>query len=441
MESFYNYKIREFLIEPHDGSNPINVTECVSAIQYFEDLFSPAIFISVLLVNTSGIMTRLPNSNTSMNSGIQGGERIRLVIEHPGTGERLVCDEKKNTYYIYKAYNPTTESTREVLMLELCPAEVFTNESSRVLRRYDDKNIKITVDRILKEVLKTSRYKSENIEDTKNSYTFIGNNKKPFTVLTWLCPKAIPVIDKSDPKSGTAGFLFYENKNGYNFRSIDSLIGAFTLNTKVTSNITKYSYSETVVNSSVPSSNFRILSTPVFERNVNIVENLRVGMYASNNYFFDINSRKFNVYQYKLSDSYEIMKHSSGTNKKPNVPLNLEKSPSRVMVKILDNQVSDKTDGPINSSPDNSIYYQSQSVARYNLAFSQRVNITVPLNLRLTVGDIIDLDIGRVTKEEKQKDELKSGYYLIKELSHSFENQQGYTALKLIRDSYGPPPK
>lgn len=109
------------------------------------------------------------------------------------------------------------------------------------------------------------------------------------------------------------------------------------------------------------------------------------------------------------------------------------------MVKILDSQVHDEG-GKINSSPDNSVFYQSQSVARYNLAFSQRLNITVPLNLRLTVGDVINLRIGRVTKEEKQKDELKSGYYLIKELSHSFEKQQGYTALKLVRDSYGPPP-
>ena len=179
---------------------------------------------------------------------------------------------------------------------------------------------------------------------------------------------------------------------------------------------------------------------PVFERSVNIVENLRIGMYASDNYFLDINSRQFKLHRYKLSDSYEMMKHSSSSNKKPDVPLNLEDNSSRIMVKILDSQVQDSIGGQINSSPDKSILYQSQAVARYNLAFSQRLNITVPLNLKLTVGDIINLEIGKITKEEKQKDELKSGYYLIKELAHSFEKNQGYTALKLIRDSYGPQP-
>ncbi len=88
--------------------------------------------------------------------------------------------------------------------------------------------------------------------------------------------------------------------------------------------------------------------------------------------------------------------------------------------------------------------YQSQSIARYNLAFSQLLNITVPLNLNLTVGDVIKLDFGNITLDESKKglrDDLKSGNYLIKELSHLFETNQGYTGLKLIRDSYGVPPK
>ena len=440
MESFLNYKIVEFLIEPHDGSSSINVTGSVSAVQYYEDLFSPAIFISVLLVNTTGLLTGLPNTDRSKQAGLKGGERVRLVIEQSATGERIVLDETKNPYYIYKVYNATTQSTREALMIELCPAEVLTNETSRVIRRYADKNISTTATRILSEVLKTNRYKKENIEDTSNSYTFMGNNKKPFTVLTWLCPKSIPTIAKSNPEAGTAGFLFYENKNGYNFRSIDSLMSAFTSHTKASTNITKYRYSETIKDSADIVGNFKILSMPVFERSVNIVENLRIGMYASDNYFLDINSRQFKLHRYKLSDSYEMMKHSSSSNKKPDVPLNLEDNSSRIMVKILDSQVQDSIGGQINSSPDKSILYQSQAVARYNLAFSQRLNITVPLNLKLTVGDIINLEIGKITKEEKQKDELKSGYYLIKELAHSFEKNQGYTALKLIRDSYGPQP-
>jgi hypothetical protein len=47
------------------------------------------------------------------------------------------------------------------------------------------------------------------LNPTCSTLYFFGNSKKPFTVLTWLCPKAIPVIGKSSSTEGTAGFLFY----------------------------------------------------------------------------------------------------------------------------------------------------------------------------------------------------------------------------------------
>ena len=49
------------------------------------------------------------------------------------------------------------------------------------------------VTKILKEVLQTEKFEESNIEKTANTYTFIGNLKKPFHVLHWLTPKGIPV--------------------------------------------------------------------------------------------------------------------------------------------------------------------------------------------------------------------------------------------------------
>ena len=45
-----------------------------------------------------------------------------------------------------------------------------------------------------------------------------------------------------------------------------------------------------------------------FEKNVNIMENLRIGMYASRSYFFDVNDRKFYEYKYTLKESYKLSK-------------------------------------------------------------------------------------------------------------------------------------
>jgi hypothetical protein len=41
-----------------------------------------------------------------------------------------------------------------------------------------------------------------------NKYGFIGNMRKPFTVLTWLASKGVPE-SKGD---ATAGYVFYETQ-------------------------------------------------------------------------------------------------------------------------------------------------------------------------------------------------------------------------------------
>ncbi len=444
MSSYLNYTIKEFLIESFDGKNYIDASRCVASIQYFEDLFSPAIFVSMELVNTDGLLTSLRSEDPSITPGIKGGERVRLVIDQSATKSSIEFTETKNTYYIYKVHTSTSESTREVFFIELAPAEVFTNETSRVFRRYPESSgteqrIDISVNKILTEVLTTTRVKPENIERTLNSYAFFGNSRKPFTVLTWLCPKAIPPLGTSGKEFGTAGFLFYENKNGYNFKSIDGLLSKLSPGTADQKSIQSYSYTELVNSAATTKDNFKILKMPVFEKNVNIYENLRMGMYSSVNYFFDINTRKFNSYTYKLSESYDIMVHSSTNNEKPRIPIGLENSPSRLMVKTVDNLVGTPLKGEVKER-DLKPQYQAQSIARYNLAFSQMLNITIPLNLTLTVGDVIQINFGTTTTiESKQgtKDTKKSGYYLIKELSHLFSSGKGYTGLKLIRDSYG----
>lgn len=447
--SFFNYTIEEFVIESHDGKSSTDVTQCVASIKYYEDLFSPSIFISVVLVNTQGILSNLISSD-KFKTGIRGGERVRLKVKQPAfPKDSIILDETKNTYYIYKTSLSTTEYTREVLMVDLCPAEVFTNETSRVVKKYKG-NIGGSVRSILKDVLKidSNKIPEGNIESTVNDYMFYGNTKRPFTVITWLCPKSIPG-NRSKPSSssaekGTAGFLFYQNKNGYHFKSMDSLLSGLKLDTTNKRNIQTYYYG-TPPNSASGIQNRLITDTPTFEKNVNVMENLRIGMYASKNYFFDVNAKKFNEYNYNLKESYKLMSHASRLNVPPQVPMGLDKNPSRVMVRILDNFNADpaniKDTTPAINNEDKTYLYQAASLARYNLAFSQSLNITIPLNLSLTVGDVIDLQFPKITtsSERGTKDDVKSGHYLIKEVAHLFENNQGYTGLKLIRDSYGPP--
>jgi len=80
----------------------------------------------------------------------------------------------------------------------------------------------------------------------------------------------------------------------------------------------------------------------------------------------------------------------------------------------------------------------AKSFARYNLLFTQSINMAVPCNINLKVGDVITAEFPRVSSSDKtDKDPEQSGKYLIKSLRHHFEANANITYMSLIRDSYG----
>ena len=81
---------------------------------------------------------------------------------------------------------------------------------------------------------------------------------------------------------------------------------------------------------------------------------------------------------------------------------------------------------------------QAKSLARYNLLFTQALNILIPCNVKLKVGDIIYCEFPEMSAgKSKEIDPQTSGYYLIRELRHHFSANQNTTSLRLMRDSYG----
>ena len=98
---------------------------------------------------------------------------------------------------------------------------------------------------------------------------------------------------------------------------------------------------------------------------------------------------------------------------------------------------SPKIDGPDNNDP---TQWQAQSTMRYNILFSQVVNMQVPCNLNLRAGDTINCNFEIVTQDSKDQgsdDPVQSGKYLIIDLCHHFNPTRSMTSMTLVRDSYG----
>ena len=439
----------ELFIESNDQKRTVDIRTGAISIDYYEDIFSPTITARITVVNT-GDSIRSPDNEGEANGNFQsiynglplrGGERVALKIAgNSATNPGLDFATDTNDYlYVSSITNVISESQRELFTLNLVSREAITNETTRVGKKYNTTSpIHSSARDIIENYLKTT--KIEKIDDAQNKYGFIGNRRKPFTVLTWLSSKAVP----TSSKSSSAGFLFYQTQDGFNFRSIDGLI---TQEKRRTLNGQSFTYTYSDVNqSSIERNNdFNILQYTT-NRNQNLLEKLRLGTYSSlgifyNPYDFSFTREDAGVFSTKnytgkqknpknLGQDLELPRISNSSNQ------GLGDIPSRIITQILDiGTLEQDVSFEQNSNPQE---YQSQALMRYNTLFTQTLSMTVPSNTNLRAGDIIECEFPKITRSNgKEYDDEQSGLYIIKELCHHFDVDGSYTSMKLVRDTFG----
>jgi hypothetical protein len=426
------------VIESNDQNQRIDLTGSVIGFEYYEDIFSPIVTAKLKIVNTgNSASTEKDTSKQSLYNGLplRGGERLALKIK-ANTKTNIALDfasKIENYFYVSSITDVISETQKESFTLHLVPREAITNETVRVTRKYPTAlSIDGSVEKILKEVLRTK--KIGKIDKTSNKYGFIGNMRKPFTILTWLASKSVPTASKD----GTAGFLFYQTKEGFNFRSIDEMNKQ---SSKATYVYSEASQSYTEDNQKV-NNDFKILNYFI-DRNQNLIEKLRLGTYASYRMFFNPLDFKFSNPEegvFKQSDYVKSTENLGDRLKLPKVSDGSEQTlgdiPSRMITQILDiGTLEQDVSTSTNSDPQK---YQSQSLMRYNSLFTQQLNVIVPLNTNLNAGNIIECNFPKISSSDKKEfDQETSGLYMIKELCHHFDTESSYTSMKLLRDTFG----
>ena len=139
------------------------------------------------------------------------------------------------------------------------------------------------------------------------------------------------------------------------------------------------------------------------------------------------------TYTYKLS---EQLREKLGTEDKIQVNDAFSENFSRIMVRMSDRGVLDNDGVTTDSGRD--IADMAKSTSRYNILFSQAINITVPLNINLKAGDLINAIFPAIEASEiKRPDANQSGRYLVQQVRHHFQKNQNLSYLRLVRDSYG----
>ena len=431
----------KFIVESADGDRTVDIRQGVVGFVYYENILAPSVTATVVVINTGGTIRGKNGKMQGIYNGLplRGGERVIIKIAGNSKSNDGLDFSKNVTQYFYVAsiQNVDVSAEKELFTLHLVSRESITNQTIRVGRKFPtSQTISDSVSDIIKDYLKSDKFGT--IDKTQNKYGFIGNLKKPFSVITWLASKSVAY--NGPGKDSTAGFLFYETQEGFNFRSIDNLINQDPF-------AQDYTYSPGVVKFDDPSKDFKIIKYSI-DRNQDLMGKLQRGAYSSERYYINPVSFKPDIRHFKSTDYMGDDGINNLGDEKISLPtIDDDKSlgdlPTRIFVGMLDVGTVEKTttdkgwNDPVERNADPA-KTQAQSMMRYNQLMSQIVEITVPLNTNLNAGGVIRCVFPSIDRSKRKSPDVQSsGLYMIRELAHYFDNKGSYTKLKIVRDSSG----
>ena len=392
-----------------DSSSEFGLLAGNPNISYYESLFSPSVNVTIETTDVSGFVSR---------EEIYGGQSIEISIKmfDPDIDDFKIKKDKHGLV-VNSVKNVTMDFKESKSTLECVSKDFLRNEVARLNRRFTG-NITEIVKKIMEEEpkgIKTT--KDIEVDQATNSYTFCGNLKRSIDTIQWLQPKA-----KSENQFG---FLFFEDYDGYKFKSIESLLKQEPF----TDQPFEMSQAST-------SSRFAILDAVMVQTN-DVFLNMRSGTYNNDTTYIDLISQTKSVDDFKI-DNLKDLKNP------PKLPDNLTDSTSRKMLRFDDPGVMQKGSKREDEQPKEELAkVQNQSYARNNLLFSQALKIKISFNPTLRVGKIIEVRLpvdtdsseSGVKYQKLGKGDL-SGKYLISELRHKVGSNKSSTHLTLVRDLF-----
>ena len=399
--------IKEFKVFPDDrGGDYVDVGLQLSYIKYYEDVIDPSLHVEISVIDALGIINKLP---------IRSGSAVRLRYQHPSQDEEVELE-----LVISNIFGHTIDQKREIYTLTCETTTALSNETTRVIKKY-----KGSISNTVKELVKLIDAEVT-VDETANESEFFGNYRRPFKCIADLCKKSIPTtFSKGGANSGTAGFLFYETLDGYQFKSIDKLFAGDPIEDE---------YVMTPVKIHVdPENNFFVASEPNFKESHDIVKKLRAGSYSTANWYYDVITRKVEFHNFKYNKSVEKANDEDVT------PKDYRDFYSRIILGTIDQGTTTiPPKGEDLATPQDQARTQAQASARYSALFSQMLDITIPMNLSLRAGMMLKIRFPNINTDRSiPKNSPESGNYMIARLSHELGNADGdFTGLTLVRDSF-----
>lgn len=421
-------KYELFDIYSKDGKTKLSLLGYIINFQYFEDIHSPCVTAVLDIANTGNI-----KDGKGFYNGlpIRKGERVHFKIKTPLDAALDKEATLEYVLYVNDVKDIVMDKQFESFRLTLVAREQLTNDQVRVSRKYTG----MTINKVVNQMIRILDPLAINeIEECESPCTVYGNMNKPFKIITNLCKQSVPV----GAKSKSAGFFFWQTREGFNFRSIHGLIKS-AVDNKKTIEKKKYVYSQ-LMDSSIE--NPLINAYKILDIKANSTGDLSdsLGKGEDSIYRIYFNPLDFTFTQPNTSvfnNPKEVRLGKVDTPPLVADPKNIPNTmfASRVVFGVLDaGTAAAGVSTALNSDPLN---YEAQALSDYSRFFSQDYTLLIPCNTGLLAGEPIYIEIPDNTSEEPDIDTEQSGLYIIKEITHIFGPTTSYTGLRVVRDSLG----
>ena len=415
------------------------------------------------------------------NRLLQGGETvtIKAITATAFSKEPLEVD-----LMIYKIGAISKSERGQLYVLHCVSPEMYSDESNKIFKGFGpgdgamdgDCIPRLICENYLKKDGKKNKIKEANFEN-HSKYTFIACSWKPSDAIAFLSDKVTRLTgSKGDSKQ--SGFLFWENANGFNFRSIDSIAqGEATQN-----GIYEYTY---VQGAQEGVNKFYSIEALTYPDKANHLSNMRLGTYKTSAIGISIASQKDSfapvsgakneveagagesvvggetvsandgtgladkpggtISDLKVLDFNMVFGKADTVENEPPFAIpdffDIKKAkPTRMKIRALPGMKNQTSNANVNNGTNPNIDTMAvaqYASARYNLFKAIKLDLVIPGNTALTAGNLIKVRIPS-SKEEGDNVELDrrfSGKYIIAGLTHIYKKTGLTTKLYLVRDS------
>lgn len=194
----------DIILLSEDQQRTYSLMAQAATVDIYESITSPVIFGEITIADSIGLLQNFP---------IIGEEYVKIVFRTPkNTGEPSSYIFRVNAV---KNKQINESNKRLTYTLQLVSAELLRN-SGRLVTKRSTENISAVVEQIITEELVTE--KPVTVDSTKGIEDVLITRMQPFKAIDFLRQRAV------SPRYTSSSFVFFENKNGYFFTTIEAMI-------------------------------------------------------------------------------------------------------------------------------------------------------------------------------------------------------------------------